>query len=136
MRNMTFLLLTATALCAGNLLATESQAASLTLDPTCGVAPVCDAPCITYKHARCRKKICCGCESPLNVLLSVKDPCCCDRIVEVPVCIPGCCTDVPCVKGRCGLFKRGIVWYEWCCGFKMKVVFDRCGDVKVTYYGS
>jgi hypothetical protein len=29
-----------------------------------------------------------------------------------------------------------VVEYDWCCGYKVKVVFDRRGDVTVHYYGT
>jgi hypothetical protein len=28
-----------------------------------------------------------------------------------------------------------VVTYEWCCGYKVRVVFDRCGDITVHSYG-
>lgn len=92
----------------------------------------CYKPCISYKHHRgC--KVCCGCESPIKTVLVVNDPCCCDCPVEVPVCIPSCCTDKPCVSSRCGLFGRGIVDYSWDCGYRVRVVFTRHGVVVHTY---
>jgi hypothetical protein len=51
------------------------------------------------------------------------------------VCIPACCEGEPTVSDRCKLFGHGVVWYKWCCGFKLKVDISRCGDIKVTYYG-
>jgi len=113
---------------------TEAQAVLRASDPACCAPPVCKEPCITYKTARCRK-ICCGCEAPQKIVVAVVDPACCKNVVDVPMCIPACCKGEPCVKGRCGLFGRSIVWYEWCCGFKARVVFDKCGDICVTYYG-
>jgi hypothetical protein len=53
--------------------------------------------------------------------------------VPVEVCLPGCCTDVPCVTDRCTVFARGAVTYEWACGFSATVRFRRNGDVLVTY---
>lgn len=97
-------------------------------------SPAC-APCISYCHHRTLRKTCCGCCDTLKILLPVQDPCCCTNIVEVPVCLPGCCTDAPCVSSRCGLFGRGIVTYTWCCGYKVRVVFNKCGDVVVHSYG-
>jgi hypothetical protein len=90
-------------------------------------------PCITYRDRGCRD-ICCGCEPPMQTVLLVKDPvtCCC---VEVPICLPPCCTDAPKVCGREGLFGRGIVDYDWCCGFSVKVTFRARGDIVVTYTG-
>lgn len=97
----------------------------------------CEKPCIVYRHhGRCRKA-CCTCDPPIQTVLLVKNPAdcrCC--YVEVPVCIPACCTQPPCVDSRCGLFGRGIVDYEYCCGFRIRVIFRRCGDVVVHYFGS
>jgi hypothetical protein len=93
------------------------------------------APCIDYRYHRfLQKKVCCGCEPPAKVVLQVKDPCCC--YVEVPVCVPACCKGDPKVScGKGGLFNRGTVTYEWCCGYKIKIEFEKCGDLKVHYYG-
>jgi hypothetical protein len=55
--------------------------------------------------------------------------------VEVPLCIPCCCTDAPTVTSRCGLLGRGIVEYCWSCGFTATVVFRASGDVVVHYRG-
>jgi hypothetical protein len=95
----------------------------------------CGTRCITYRdHCRC-KKTCCDCAAPIQVVLQVKDPCrCC--FVEVPVCVPACCKGVPEVSCGRGLLCRDTVTYSWCCGFRVKVVFDRCGDLIVHTYGA
>jgi hypothetical protein len=105
-------------------------------DPSCcePVKPCCDR-CISYCHHRACKKVCCGCEPPMHTVLQVKDPCCC-CMVDVPVCLPSCCTGCPDVCGRCGIFGRGVVTYNWCCGYTIKIVFSRCGDITVHYFGS
>lgn len=92
-------------------------------------------PCINYRYKHKHRKACCGCDPPINVVLSVTNPRDCHCIVNVPVCIPACCTDAPCVDGRCAIFGRGIVTYEWCCGYKLTVTFKRSGDLLVTYFG-
>lgn len=95
----------------------------------------CYQPCVRYRHHRgC--KVCCDCGPPLNVVLEVKDPGCCGCAVEVSVCVPHCCTGAPCVSSRCGLLGRGIVEYCWDCGYRVRVVFDRHGDLIVHTYGS
>lgn len=71
----------------------------------------------------------------MKIALAVPDPACCKYVVEVPVCIPCCCTDVPKVHSRCGVLGRRIVVYDWCCGYKVRVVFNRCNDVVVHSYG-
>ena len=51
-------------------------------------------------------------DPPARAVLQVKDPCCGRCPVEIPVCIPVCCTDAPKVRCRCGLLGRGYVTYE------------------------
>ena len=101
------------------------------------IAVCCAKPCIKYKyHRRCRK-VCCTAEPPIKMVLLVKNPADCEGChVEIPVCIPGCCTDVPCVRDRCGIFHRGIVTYDYASGFRIKVIFRARGDIVVRYYGS
>jgi hypothetical protein len=107
---------------------------TLAIDPCCDVAPkCCPAPCITYHHRRHRKACYDPCQGMASMVLAVKDPCCCCN-VDVPVCVPACCTDVPCVNSRCGLFGRGIVEYSWDCGFRVQIVFNKHGKVRVTYF--
>jgi len=87
---------------------------------------------ICYAHHRG-----CGCYDSckrMDVILQVKDPCAC-CVVEVPVCIPACCTTPPTVCCYKGFLRRQVVEYSWACGFKLKVVFDRHGDIAVHYYG-
>lgn len=129
---------------------TPAEAAArraLGLEPTCGApaaicavpepacyapAPVCcPEPCITY-NSRGRHRSCYGCDT-VNIVVPVKNPASCGCVVAVPMCIPACCVGEPCVKAHRGLLGRGVVVYEWCCGFKARVTFDRCGDIKVTY---
>lgn len=101
-------------------------AAKATVPPKC-----CYKPCITYREAGCCKK-CCASGPEIQMILKVQDPksCC---TVDVPVCVPACCKDTPCVSSRSALFCRGVVWYDWNCGFSVKIVFKHCGDLVVTY---
>jgi hypothetical protein len=103
-------------------------------------APACDsccAPKIEFKHHRPCKDWCkCCCLPPVETVLLVKDPCDCEKYVEIPVCLPGCCTDEPECKSRCGILCKGVVRYKWCCGYHIRVVFDKCGDITVHTYGS
>jgi hypothetical protein len=89
----------------------------------------CYNPCIDYRH---RGKRFCG--PTAQTVLLVKDPttCCC---VEIPVCLPVCCLD-DCAKvsSRCGLFGRGIVRHDYCCGVSVVVTFKKNGDIVVTYH--
>lgn len=95
--------------------------------------PVCKDRCIKYHHHGRLRKICCGCDEPIKMVLAVKDPCCCCT-VDVEVCLPGCCKEAPSVCSHPGIFGRQIVEYTWCCGYRVKVIFDRCGDVAVHSY--
>ena len=95
-----------------------------------GSATSCRQPCITYNYRGGRTS--CGCERPIQTVLAVQNPCSCCP-VTVPVCIPGCCVGEPKVCTDRGLFGRHIVWYEWCCGFSVKITFKRSGDMAVTY---
>jgi hypothetical protein len=117
--------------------ANSAQAAVRSLDPSsCQSAPAkcCYNPCIKYLHRRGRCRSCYNCDPSQKIVMEVADPCCCKCTVEVPMCIPACCKDKPCVSSSCGPF-RGVVWYKWCCGFEARVVFSRCGDITVTYFG-
>ena len=101
--------------------------------PVCG--PAACLPTITYQHHGCRK-VCCGCEPPIETALEVKDPCDCSCAgVIIPICLPACCTGVPEVTSRCGMFGRGVVRYDYCCGFSIKIVFRHTGDIVVHYIG-
>jgi hypothetical protein len=71
-----------------------------------------------------------------EVVLVVADPATCDCAVEVPLCIPACCEGEPCVTSRCGVLGRRIVWYEWKCGFKARVVFTKHNEINVTSFGA
>ncbi len=94
------------------------------------------APCIKYRSVGWRRICCDPCLPPLKAVLAAKDPCCCTACyLDIPVCLPPCCTDSPCVTSHRGLFGNGNVCYEWCCGFKVKITFKKCGDVLVTSYG-
>ncbi len=92
----------------------------------------CPDPCIVYRH--CGPKLCCGCDPPKEITLKVTDPCT-GCIVEVPVCVPACCEGEPDVCCGTGLFCRDVVDYEWCCGFRVKVVFRKRGDLLVKTWG-
>ncbi len=53
---------------------------------------------------------------------------------QIPLIVPACCVGEPSVSGGRGLLGRGIVAYEWPCGFKAKIKFRHIlGDVKVDY---
>lgn len=118
----------------------QATAANKSLEPSCCApeppTPCCYDPCFHYKtHKLFVKKACpCDCGPQVEAILQVVDPRC-NCFVDVPVCLPSCCTDMPKIDSRCGMFHRGIVEYEWCCGFKIKMVFKHGGNVDVHYYG-
>ncbi len=98
----------------------------------------CCAPqyCISYRPHHVRRGVCCDCcAEPIQTILHVQDPCTCCPI-EVPVCVPGCCTDAPCMTTRRGLFGRTITEYSWCCGFRVKIIMTRGNDIIVHTYGA
>ena len=95
----------------------------------------CQDRCIKYRHHCTLRKVCRGCDAPVKTILAVQDPCCCKCVVEIPICLPACCEGTPKVCERDGLLCRNVVVYEWCCGYRVRVVFDRCGDVVVHSYG-
>ena len=107
-------------------------------DPNCTAplvmaTPCCCTPCIEYRHHG-RPICCCDCNTPatIHAVLQVRNPrtCC---MMEIPVCLPGCCTDQPCVSGHCGALGRGVMRFRYCCGVRITVVFRACGDIIVTY---
>ena len=69
------------------------------------------------------------------MVLQVKAPCCCECVVEVPVCVPACLQGEPKVDSCCGLLGRGVVTYTWC-NFKVKLIFQHDGDIVVHTFGS
>lgn len=78
---------------------------------------------------------CCEpCPPPVIFNVCVCNPCTgCKESIDL--CIPACCTDVPCVTKRCTIIGCGLIRYDWCCGFTAIVRFDRCGDYRVIYRG-
>jgi hypothetical protein len=55
--------------------------------------------------------------------------------VQIPVCLPSCCTGEPTVCCHKGFLGRDVVSYEWCCGFSVDVRFLRSGDIVVVTRG-
>jgi hypothetical protein len=107
------------------------EKATLETDCCAPKEPCCPEPCLVYRH--CGPKLCCGCEPPKEIVLKVKDPCTgCE--IDVPVCAPACCEGEPEVCAGKGFLCRDKVEYEWCCGFRVTVVFRKC-DVLVRTWG-
>ncbi len=110
-------------------------------DPSCATVAksCCPEPCIRYidrpAARRAATVTCCdSCKPPVKSVLKVMNPVTCCP-VDVPVCLPACCEGCPAIDSRCGLLCRGTVTYDWCCGYRVVVRFDRCGDVTVVYRG-
>jgi hypothetical protein len=105
-------------------------------EPSCAtpVKNCCPEPCIRYIDRTCGKTCCGDCKPPIKTVLKVVNPVTCCP-VDVPVCLPACCEGCPAVDSKCGLLCRGVVTYDWCCGYRVVVRFDRCGDVTVVYRG-
>jgi hypothetical protein len=97
-------------------------------------AECCPIPCIKYRtHLSARLMLCST--NQIQVTMSVDNPADCKGCkIEVPMCVPCCCTGEPTVTSDCGLLGRGIVEYCGPCGFKAKVVFrPTLRDVIVHY---
>lgn len=93
------------------------------------------ATCVRYVQHRVHRKTCCDCGASYQTVLTVVDPkSCCP--IDVPVCVPACCTDLPQCSGRDGILGRGITKFSWCCGYSVRVVVGHRGDVTVHYYGT
>jgi hypothetical protein len=104
-------------------------------------ASVCDVACgcpqprrIEYRdHRRPPRKGEGLCVSPIHMALLVPNPLGCQCAVEIPVCVPACCSDAPQVEARRGLLGRTRLRYRWCCGFEIEVVICGNGDWIVHY---
>lgn len=103
------------------------------------IGGICAPACVKYVHHATLRRTCNGCNScgqpPIVAILPVQDPNCCSRCLEIPVCLPSCCCDVPKCSASHGLLGRGKVTYTWCCGYKVVVVFRKNGEVLVHSYG-
>ena len=96
--------------------------------------PVKPTPHISYVHHPGLRKSCCAKAPELQTVLRVCNPQNnCD--VLIPVCLPACCGKLVGTSGRRALLGRGIVHYQWSCGFHLKVVFERHEQITVHYHG-
>jgi len=87
--------------------------------------PVCCDRLIDYKHLRPRLE---PCGPRYETDLLVKDLCAC-CFVQVPVCLPACCTGEPQVRHK----GKHVVEYTWCSGYKVRIIVLRNGRVFVHY---
>jgi hypothetical protein len=98
-------------------------------------APVCcPKPCIDYRYRGCQDVCCNKCAPKIEMVLQVTDPCT-GCLTDVPVCLPGCCEGAPRVCNDRGFLGRDVMWYDWSCGFSVRVTFKKTGDLIVTYFG-
>lgn len=101
-------------------------------EPAGSTCSRCCERCISYKHHKSLKRNCCGRNDTISTVLKVCDSCCGE--IEIPVCLPCCCDGTPTVCTHNGILGRHSVTYKWCCGYRVKVVFDRCGNIVVHSY--
>lgn len=71
---------------------------------------------------------------PIHVVLEVCHPCTGCKY-DVMVCIPACCTDVPCVSHHRTLIGAGKTVYEWKSGHTVVVRFPSDGGYRVIQRG-
>src|SRR5690349_5688850 len=98
----------------------------LVMCPACGDA-----------NGLCRDRCCresCPPPPPIQVVLKVCHPCTgCEH--ELMVCVPACCTDVPCVSQHRTLIGAGKTVYEWKSGHQVVVRFHNDGGYRVIQRG-
>lgn len=111
------------------------MAAPVEAAPLGAMCDCCPRPRIDYRTHRSARKML-RCQGDMQTVVVAENPAdCCACPVEVPMCIPACCTGLPSWTSDRGLLGRGIVEYCWPCGFSAKVVFKHNGDIKVRYRG-
>jgi hypothetical protein len=98
---------------------------------------VCRPPKVIYRHhGGCKKRGCDCCAAKRQTLLTVVDPKCGDRVMQIPVTIPAECMGGPCEKDRKGLFVRGVSTFKWPSGYLARIVHLHNGDLLVHTYES
>ena len=89
-----------------------------------------------YRQHQVRRQVCCDpCVPNVEMVLQVTDPCTCCPI-DVPVCVPGCCTEPPCVTNRGGVLGRSITEFTWSNGFRVRGVHTARDVLVVHTYGA
>jgi hypothetical protein len=71
---------------------------------------------------------------PIKLVLEVCHPCTGCKY-EVPVCVPACCTDVPCVHFERTLIGYGKTVFEWKSGHTVVVRYPHSGGYRVIERG-
>lgn len=77
---------------------------------------------------------CCPPPPPVPIVLKVCHPCT-GCMLDVPVCIPACCTGAPCVSNHCTLIGHGKTVFSWSCGHSVTVRFTHGGGYRVIQRG-
>lgn len=91
------------------------------------------SPAEVDAHGRCRDCREC-CPPPIPIVLQVCHPCT-GCHYDVKVCIPACCTDVPCVSHHRTIIGDGKTVYEWKSGHTVVVRFPSSGGYRVIQRG-
>lgn len=76
---------------------------------------------------------CCPPPPPRTVILQVCHPCTNCKI-DIPVCVPACCVDVPKVCFERTLIGSGKTVFEWCCGHRVVVRYHHNGGYRVVQH--
>jgi hypothetical protein len=71
---------------------------------------------------------------PLKIVLQVCHPCT-GCAYEIPVCVPACCSDVPCVHFEKTLIGYGKTVFEWQSGHTVVVRYPPTGGYRVIERG-
>lgn len=113
-------------------------APTVVADCNCGQCATC-CPSkyrFVYRQHHVRRQVCCDpCLPNVEMVLQVTDPCTCCPI-DVPVCVPGCCTEPPCVTKRGGVGGRSITEFTWRNGFRVRIVHTPRDLLVVHTYGA
>jgi hypothetical protein len=80
------------------------------------------------------RRDCCPPPPPIPVVLEVCHPCTGCKY-EVPVCVPACCTDTPCVKFEKTLVGYGKTVFTWKSGHTVVVRYPHTGGYRVIERG-
>ena len=81
-----------------------------------------------------RARACCPPPPAVPVVLQVCHPCTGCKI-DVPVCIPACCVDAPCVRFQPTLIGDGKTVFSWQCGHEVVVRYTHNGGYRVIERG-
>jgi hypothetical protein len=92
------------------------------------------SPAAGDAHGLLRRDCCPPPPPPIPIVLKVCHPCTgCEY--DVKVCIPACCTDLPCVSHQRTLIGDGKTVYTWKSGHTVVVRFPSGGGYRVIQRG-